>query len=97
MLLRGSGLQWTSTKVDVPVVWFRLGSAPFTHSALTGGLHLHAVLGRFVHTLNLFCKDHYDMKYEVEDYWIYEFAKVSVRDTVVCDCAMQHACKFGAF
>ena len=97
MLLRGSGLQWTSTKVGVPVVWFRLGSAPLTHSALSGGLHLHAVLGRFVHTLNLFCKDHYDMKYEVEDYWIYEFAKVRVRDSVQL-CHEVHACmQVGAF
>ena len=37
---------------------------------------MHAVLGRFVHSLNLFCKDRYDMDYDVEDYWIYEFAKV---------------------
>ena len=37
----------------------------------------HAVLGRFVHMLNLFCKDHYDMDYSIEDYWVYEFAKAS--------------------
>ena len=37
---------------------------------------MHAVLGRFVHSLNLFCKDRYDMDYDVDDYWIYEFAKV---------------------
>jgi len=35
-----------------------------------------AVLGRFVYALNLFCKDRYGMDYAVEDYWIYEFAKV---------------------
>ncbi len=35
-----------------------------------------AVLGRFVHTLNQFCKEHHAMEYDVKDYWIYEFAKV---------------------
>ena len=45
------------------------------HAPLTGTAH--AVLGRFVHTLNLFCKDHYDMDYSIEDYWVYEFAKAS--------------------
>lgn len=35
-----------------------------------------AVLGRFVYTLNLFCKEQYSMEYGVSDYWIYEFAKV---------------------
>lgn len=48
------------------------------------------MLGRFVHTLNLFCKDHYAMEYAVEDYWIYEFAKVSAISARVCDSAMQY-------
>lgn len=34
------------------------------------------VLGRFVHTLNRFCKDHYEMDYREADYSIYEFAKI---------------------
>jgi hypothetical protein len=36
------------------------------------------VLGRFVYALNGFCKSQYNMSYDVSDYWIYEFAKVSV-------------------
>lgn len=35
------------------------------------------VLGRFVYCLNTFCKDKYGMEYDVSDYWVYEFAKVS--------------------
>lgn len=35
-----------------------------------------AVLGRFVWTLNRFCKEAYDMDHGVHDYWVYEFAKV---------------------
>eukprot|EP00798_Chlamydomonas_sp_ICE-L_P011704 gene11704-34432_t len=34
------------------------------------------VLGRFVYKLNHFCKEKYDMDYDVSDYWIYEFAKI---------------------
>ncbi|MEW5318544.1 MAG: hypothetical protein WDW38_009760 [Sanguina aurantia] len=34
------------------------------------------VLGRFVHTLNKFCKDEYGMEYSVGDYNVYEFAKI---------------------
>lgn len=43
-----------------------------------GPLTFHAVLGRFVYALNLFCKDRYGMDYSVGDYWIYEFAKVGL-------------------
>lgn len=34
------------------------------------------VLGRFVFALNKFCKENYGMDYQVEDYWVYEFAKI---------------------
>lgn len=34
------------------------------------------VLGRFVYTLNKFCLDHYDMTHDIDDYWVYEFAKI---------------------
>lgn len=34
------------------------------------------VLGRFVYSLNMFCKEKYQMEYQVGDYWIYEFAKI---------------------
>lgn len=37
------------------------------------------MLGRFVYSLNRFCKEKYDMDYDVDDYHIYEFAKVSRR------------------
>jgi hypothetical protein len=37
------------------------------------------VLGRFIYSLNRFCKEKYDMDYDVDDYHIYEFAKVSRR------------------
>jgi len=36
------------------------------------------VLGRFVYALNVFCKEAYGMDYDVSDYWVYEFAKVSL-------------------
>ena len=36
-----------------------------------------AVLGRFLHSLNKFCRDEYAMHYEVADYWAYDFAKAS--------------------
>jgi len=35
------------------------------------------VLGRFVFALNEYCKDVHAMEYDVEDYWVYEFAKAS--------------------
>jgi len=34
------------------------------------------VLGRFVFTLNQFCKEQYGMEHDVSDYWVYEFAKI---------------------
>lgn len=34
------------------------------------------VLGRFVHALNQYCKEEHDMDLEVQDYYIYEFAKI---------------------
>lgn len=37
---------------------------------------LSAVLGRFVFSLNRFVLETYGMKYDVTDYWIYEFAKI---------------------
>lgn len=40
-----------------------------------------AVLGRFVHTLNAFCKEKYGMEHSVSDYWVYEFAKIWHCDT----------------
>lgn len=48
-----------------------------------------AVLGRFVYALNVFCKEAYGMDYQVSDYWVYEFAKVSVcdRETVAATAA----------
>lgn len=42
------------------------------------------VLGRFVHTLNRFCKDHYEMEYHEKDYFIYEFAKI-------WNCSQEHS------
>ena len=36
----------------------------------------HAVLGRFLHSLNRFCLDQYGMEYDVGDYEEYNFAKV---------------------
>lgn len=37
-----------------------------------------AVLGRFLHSLNQFCAEAYGMRYEVGDYWAYDFAKVGL-------------------
>ena len=34
------------------------------------------MLGRFVYALNQYCKDVHAMDYSVDDYWVYEFAKV---------------------
>ena len=34
------------------------------------------MLGRFVYSLNTFCKEMYGMDYDVDDYHIYEFSKV---------------------
>ena len=34
------------------------------------------VLGRFLHSLNTFCREQYGMRYDVSDYWVYDFAKV---------------------
>lgn len=34
------------------------------------------VLGRFLHSLNQFCHEEYDMRYSVSDYWVYDFAKI---------------------
>lgn len=34
------------------------------------------VLGRFVYALNRFCLEKYQMDYSVENYWVYEFAKI---------------------
>ncbi|GMH33366.1 hypothetical protein BSKO_01200 [Bryopsis sp. KO-2023] len=34
------------------------------------------VLGRFLIALNLFCKERYGMEYDVQDYWVYNFAKI---------------------
>ena len=44
---------------------------------------LLAVLGRFVYTLNQFCREQYGMSYCVTDYWIYEFAKVRPSSGIV--------------
>jgi hypothetical protein len=35
-----------------------------------------AVLGRFLHSLNAFCSEAYELQYDVADYWVYDFAKV---------------------
>ncbi len=40
----------------------------------------HAVLGRFLHSLNRFCLDQYGMEYDVGDYEEYNFAKVGSED-----------------
>lgn len=34
------------------------------------------VLGRFVYALNMYCKEAYGMDHKVEDFWVYEFAKI---------------------
>lgn len=39
-------------------------------------LRASAVLGRFVYALNMYCKEAHGMDHKVEDFWIYEFAKV---------------------
>ena len=41
------------------------------------------VLGRFVHALNGFVADAYGMRYGVDDYWVYEYAKVGPLDGLV--------------
>ena len=38
---------------------------------------LVAVLGRFLHSLNQFCREAYGMDFDVHDYHVYDFAKVS--------------------
>jgi len=39
-------------------------------------LHLCAVLGRFLHSLNMFCHEEYDLEYDISDYAQYDFASV---------------------
>lgn len=34
------------------------------------------VLGRFLHSLNKFCREEYGMQYDISDYWVYDFAKI---------------------
>lgn len=35
-----------------------------------------AVLGRFLHSLNQFCLEEHGLRYQVSDYFLYDFAKV---------------------
>ena len=34
------------------------------------------MLGRFLHSLNKFCKEEYGLHFDIPDYSVYEFAKV---------------------
>lgn len=43
------------------------------------------MLGRFLHSLNQFCHEAYDMRYSVSDYWVYDFAKVGQGRCILLD------------
>jgi len=49
-----------------------------------------AVLGRFLFALNEFCRDKYGMDHSVSDFHVYEFAKVSLGNSLL----HLHFCKF---
>lgn len=51
-------------------------NAAATPTSLPRMVCVPAVLGRFLHSLNKFCHEEYGMRYEVSDYWVYDFAKV---------------------
>ncbi|WPT17940.1 hypothetical protein PSENEW3_00005942 [Picochlorum sp. SENEW3] len=43
---------------------------------VTIAVDVDEVLGRFVHSLNAFCLEKYGQQYRVEDYFVYDFARV---------------------
>ncbi|PSC74997.1 NLI interacting factor-like phosphatase [Micractinium conductrix] len=53
-----------------------LGSSSGRERQLRVAVDVDEVLGRFLHSLNKFCLEAYDMRYDVSDYWVYDFAKI---------------------
>lgn len=53
-----------------------LASVSDSNQRVRVAVDVDEVLGRFVYTLNEFCKERYGMAYGVTDYWVYEFAKI---------------------
>ena len=51
--------------------------AALQNSGHTDGWSEHAVLGRFLHSLNKFCEEEYGLLFDIPDYSVYEFAKVA--------------------
>lgn len=41
-------------------------------------LLLHAVLGSFLATLNVFCEDRYGISHELDEFFAYDFMKVCI-------------------
>ena len=52
----------------------------------------HAVLGRFLHSLNKFAHEEYGLEFDICDYEVYEFAKVEPWRAASCWCRCL-ACK----
>ncbi|GAX75339.1 hypothetical protein CEUSTIGMA_g2784.t1 [Chlamydomonas eustigma] len=65
----------TGFRVSDRAAWSS-SSADDGRTKLRIAVDVDEVLGRFVYTLNQFCRDKYGMEYDVKDYWIYEYAKI---------------------
>lgn len=72
LFLLGRGVVHSRARSSHPSFFLSLPTHPLPH---------HTVLGRFVYALNQYCKDVHAMEYDVEDYWVYEFAKVRLCST----------------
>lgn len=52
------------------------GVGEVKRARVTIAVDVDEVLGRFVHSLNAFCLEKYGQQYRVEDYFVYDFARV---------------------
>jgi len=69
-IVSGHGISDVNSAGDA----FKVGS--LTSTVLSVAVDVDEVLGRFVHSLNMFCLEKYGMNYVVEDYHVYDFARV---------------------
>ncbi|EFN53768.1 hypothetical protein CHLNCDRAFT_10527, partial [Chlorella variabilis] len=57
-------------------------------SRLRVAVDVDEVLGRFLHSLNQFCREAYGLRYDVSDYWVYDFAKARARRGMWASCCL---------
>ena len=69
-IVSGHGISDVNSAGDA----FKVGSVAST--VLNVAVDVDEVLGRFIHSLNMFCLERYGMNYVVEDYHAYDFARV---------------------